>query len=345
MQRDKTHMTQTTGTTRKSLKEYLYPGATTRFIMHTMVWFDGSRHPRQADRDPNYRSNDPKEVREQCKYLEECGVDVLMYNWYGPGTFEDEATQVYFKESPLNHIINIDGGAFGSQAELNDCVEYIRYHYLSHPLYEQWRGKYVITFFAKDANDPAWFRSLEANNPDIIFVYNATKWGASQMDWVDSALEHGIEGFCNTYKNRDDGLFIPYVSPGFDDTHDGHSVWYPDKPPRVWPEGVGPNWDTLIACFDTINRHYSESNQLEYVQGVTLNDVEEGSNLEADFLVTESGDSGPETGAGSSSLHFFLDGNPFHEQMPLPQGGKVLLIEQRADADGAVLGSVAMGLE
>jgi hypothetical protein len=265
---------------------------------------------------------------------------VLMYNWYGPGSFEDNATKVYFDLSPLSHIINIDGGAFHSQSELTSCVAYIREHYLKHPRYEKWRGKFIITFFAKDANNASWFRAIEADNPDIVFTYNATKWGTSLMDWIDSSLENGVDNFCKTYNSRNDTLFIPCVFPGFDDTYQGHSVWNPSQPPRVWPVGVGPNWDTLLKCFDAVNRYYNVSHQLEYLQGVTCNDVEEGSNLEADFLVASAT---PPPAGGGSSLQLWLDGKKA-ELYELPSGAKTLVVEQLNEENG-VVGSVTLPLK
>ena len=51
-------------------------------------------------------------------------------------------------------------------------------------------------------------------------------------------------------------------------------------PARVWPVEVGPNAATLQACFDTINKYYSVNHQPEYIQLVTLDDDDEGTNME-----------------------------------------------------------------
>jgi hypothetical protein len=56
------------------------------------------------------------------------------------------------------------------------------------------------------------------------------------------------------------------------------SVW--GGPARVWPAGVGPNAATLQACFDTINKYYNVTKQPEFIQLVTLDDDDEGTNME-----------------------------------------------------------------
>jgi Chaperone of endosialidase len=270
----------------KTIREYLYPGATTRIIAHTMVWFDGYTHPVQKDRDPGYRSNNAEQVRAQCEQLKACQVDILMYNWYGPNNaFLNESTHNYFNVSPLGHMINIDGGGFHSRDELFSHMRYVRSNFLTHPNYERWRDKYIVTLFAKSGNDPEWFRALEQENPDCVFAYNSTSWGTSQYEWIDPNLEGGVDWFCRTFGDRSDGLFIPAFFPGFnDDNGQGQSVWSPLEPARIWPPGIGANQQTYEACFAAINQQYSTSHQLEYVQAITVNDYEEGSECEEKFF-------------------------------------------------------------
>ena len=209
-----------------------------------------------------------------------------MYNWYGPNNaFLNESTHTYFNVSPLGHMINIDGGGFHSRDELLSHMRYVRSNFLTHPNYEKWRDKYIVTLFAKSGNDPGWFRALKQENPDCVFAYNSTNWGTSQYQWIDENLEEGVDWFCRTFGDRSDGLFIPAFFPGFnDDNGQGQSVWSPLEPARIWPPGIGPNQQTYEACFAAINQQYSSSHQLEYVQAITVNDFEEGSECEEKFF-------------------------------------------------------------
>ena len=328
---------------RQPIKQYLYSGATTKVIAHTMVWFDGHKHTVDPKRNPGYFSNDATAVKEQCEYLADCRVDLHMHNWYGPGTFENEATIVYFEQSPLGHIINIDGGAFRSESELNKCFEYVREIFFPHSGYERWCDKYILTLFAKSGNDPQWFRNLEAAHQDCVFVYNSTQWGYSQMEWIDSSLEVGVDWFCRTFSQRTNGLFIPAAFPGFnDDRGNGESCWHPGQPARIWPAGApgpGGNWTTLESCFEVINRFYDTEHQLEYLQLITCNDWDEGTQMERKFLI-------PETPESSSDKHVTLwaNGSQLGDTVALPVDADLLTIVEQ-DESGAVLSATNLPLK
>lgn len=313
------------------VRDYLYSGATTKLIAHTMTWFDGHTHTVNPGRNPGYLSNDSEAVSAQCEYLRNCGVDVLMYNWYGPRSFENQSTLVYFEHSQLGHIINIDGNAFHSEGELRECIAYIRATYFTHPRYERWRDKYIITFFAKSHNDPQWFRPIETENPDCVFVYNGTQWGISQMAWIQSDLEKNVDWFCRTFGDKTDGLYIPCVFPGFnDDNGNGESCWHPGQPARIWPSGApgpGGNWTTLEACFETVNRYYSEQHQLEYLQLVTMNDWDEGTQMERKFLIPA---------AAARRVALWANGEQIADAIAVPDDAKLLTVVELNDEGNVI---------
>lgn len=273
----------------QSFRAMLYPGATTRLIGHTMVWHNG-KHTVDPTRKEGYVSNDPVAVAAQCKNLKLAGFDVLMYNWYGPGNYEDSCTKVYFANSPLNHIINIDGSIVKSLDALLTLMTYVRVSYLGNPQYEKWNGKPIVTVFNKAGDQRSWFAALELANPDIAFVYTDPNMGVNQMAWVQSDLEANADWWIRTYGLRKGSLNIPCVSAGFNDLNSltGHGVWGAN-PARIWPAGSpgpGPNETTLLAFFSKVNAHYSVDNQLPYLQAVTVNDADEGTNmLKRGFIV------------------------------------------------------------
>src|ERR1035437_2425285 len=123
-------------------------------------------------------------------------------------------------------------------------------------------------------DNPTMFATIEKGNQDVIFMYNSPKMGKNTFSWVNSGLEKALDSWCTTYAARHDGgLYIPHVSPGFNDTWKGQSVW--GGPSRVWPPIGGPNPATLQRHFDVINKHYSASNPLQYLRFVTMNDWDE----------------------------------------------------------------------
>lgn len=317
------------------IKKRLYPGATTKVIGHTEVWFDGKAHTLDPTRMPSYKSNVPTDVKAQCQQLQAAGLDALMYNWYGPGNFKDDAVKCYFANSPIGHIINIDNGAFSSLATLQACLSYIRKTYFTHPKYEKWNGKFIVSYFVKSA-DPAWFRQVEQENTDVIFVYNGSHWGKSQMAWVQHDLEANADWFIRTFCSKNDGgLYIPCASAGFNDLNSktGKGVWGAD-PARIWPAGIGANENTLNAYFQVINKYFSTTKQLDYLQLVTINDQDEGTGLLKP--ITQSGiDTFLPPVPKDYHLELWIDSAKLGD-IHIPTGAKDAILQQ-VDQDGVML--------
>lgn len=324
----------------KPIRQRLYAGNTTLFVGHTEIWFDGKEHTKDPARMPPYRSDNPGQIKAQTTALKAAGLDALMPNWYGPDNkFIDAALKNYLANlSGLRFILNIDNGAFGSLAELQAVFAYARQNYLSNPNYVTWRSRKVVTYFVKDA--PAeWFRTIEAANPDCIFVYNGEKWGQSQMAWVQPNLEQNAEEFCAKYATKKDGgLYIPCVAAGFNDTNSqtGIGVWG-DDPARVWPPKIGANEATLQAFFDVINRHYNTANQLDILQLVTVDDEDEGDGLLSHGFLPVT------NGGGSTRIELWKDGAKLGN-FPVAATDTVVTVQQ-ADANNNVLTKASMTLK
>lgn len=269
-----------------TIRESLYPGATTRIIGHTEMSV-GPHNPRDRSRWPGYDQHNPADVLAHCQRLKALGEDILMPNNYAIGSYDDISFNLYLvamQEVGLNLIVNIDKGLYDGKTnipvvEIRNYIAYLRKIAFPLPIYEKYQGKYVVTYFVLPTDDPRMFAQIEAENPDVLFVYNDAKMGQSQMAWVQQGLENSLDGWCKTYASRNDGgLYIACASPGFDDTLDGHSAW--GGPARVWPAGIGPNAATLQAFFDVINKYWSTSHQLPYLQLCTNNDWNEKTSIE-----------------------------------------------------------------
>jgi len=266
-----------------------------RLVGHTMVWHDG-KHTVDPKRRQGFKSNDPVGVAAQTKQLAFAGLDVLMFNWYGQGTYEDSCAKVYVAHlSGLSFMINIDGACVTSLASLRSQLAYIRSTYFPNPAYEKHNGKYVVTHFYKTGNQRAWFAAAETENPDVTFVYDSNAMGHNQMGWVQIDLEANADWWVRTYGLRNDGsLNIPCVAAGFNDLNSltGYGVWGA-KPARIWPPaapGPGPNRTTFDAFVAVINKYYNAGNRglLPYLQIVTINDKDEGTDLfDRGFLAAE----------------------------------------------------------
>lgn len=266
------------------IKDLLYSGAQTRIWAHVETCMKKGSRPLDSNRYPGYDSDDPVAVLAQCKTAKALGVDAFMYNSYAEGSYEDHSRSVYFtatQEAGMNQLINIDGGAFGnSLAGLESYMAYTKSCIDKLPNYEKFKGKPIITYFAKAGNNPSWFRTIEQKYPQYVFVYNSSNWGLNQMAWIQSDLTANLDWFIRTFGLKKDGsLNIPCVFSGFNDNLNGHSCWNKNSPARIWP-AEGPNVGTYKACFDVINKYYSVSNPLEFLQLVTWNDWDELSALE-----------------------------------------------------------------
>lgn len=271
-----------------TIANYLYSGCTARKIGHTELWFGKPGRPADSSRNPGYNQQSPTDAAAHCDRLKKLGIDVLMFNTYAIGSWENHALEIYLPittQKKLNVIINIDKGIYRGKpspiTEIRNYLLYLRKVAFVLSNYEKWNGKYIVTYFAMPGDDPAMFAQIEKENQDCVFVYNGANFGKSQMSWIHSTLEVGLDQWCAHYSNlKDAGLYIPHVAPGFNDTFQGHSVWSVNSPPRVYPPSIGPNADTLKRHFDVINKYYNTANQLQYLQLVTVNDWDELTSIE-----------------------------------------------------------------
>jgi hypothetical protein len=271
-----------------TIASMLYPGCTARIIGHTELWIAKGHNPRDVTRWPGYDQQNPADIAAHCKRLKAIGIDVLMFNTYAIGSWENKSLELYIPETNnagLNFCINIDKGIYDGAnrdplTEIRKYMKYLRTAAFAAPNYEKWKGKFIVTYFALPSDSPAVFRTIESENPDCEFVYNDQSKGRSQMSWIHSGLEASLDAWCQKYaKLHDGGLYIPHVSPGFNDTFQGHSVWN-TNPPRVYP-AEGPNAATLKKHFDVLNKYYSAQNPLAYLQLVTVNDWDELTAIES----------------------------------------------------------------
>jgi hypothetical protein len=269
-----------------TIKSLLYSGCTSRIIGHLELSVSPTnKRPVDQTRWPGYDQHNAADVTAHCQRIKGLGFDVVMPNTYSVGSFENQSLLLYMpalQAAGLGLIINIDKGIYASQPNpqtaIANYLTWMRANCFTFSNYEKFGGKYLVTFFTLPTDSPAMFRSIEAANPDILFVYNDPNMGPNTMAWIQSDLTANLDWWIRTYA-KTGTLQIPCFYPGFNDTLMRNavatSVWTPPTvAARVWPAG-GPNATTLQACFTTLNAHYSTTFQPPYIQGVTLNDWDE----------------------------------------------------------------------
>jgi hypothetical protein len=271
-----------------TIKSLLYPGCTSRIIGHLELSVSPTnKRPVDQTRWPGYDQHNAADVTAHCHRIKRMGFDVVMPNTYSVGGFENIALMLYMpalQAAGLNVCINIDKGVYDipgnttpSVTLIQNYMGWLRKNVFTYSNYEMFGGKYIVTFFTLPTDQPAWFRQIESENPDCIFVYDNPAMGPNTMDWIQPTLSTNLDWWIRTYA-KTGTLQIPCVSPGFNDsltvTGKPTSVWNAAIAARVWPAG-GPGAATLASFFGVINKHYSSTFQPPYIQVVTINDWDE----------------------------------------------------------------------
>lgn len=275
-------------------RNLLYPGATTRIYAHLVPWFGGTNHMNVG-----YRSDDPAQVQKQVTDMISRGIEGAIINWYGPTfTLENATTLAMMREAEsrsgqFSFAVMEDGGALKKCANTAGCdvtqklIDDLNYAYTTFqqsPAYMRWNGRPLVFFFGVEYYPVDWNRVRAGVLGDPLLVQrNAGAYTSAQMNgaygWVapeEVSLADPLGLRYMDYFYAQSLLFpgqLTYGSayPGFNDTL---SAWSDN---RVIPQQCGQAWLTTMA---RASKYYSAGNQLPFLQLVTWNDYEEGTELE-----------------------------------------------------------------
>jgi hypothetical protein len=267
----------------------LYSGSTTKVYAHLMAWFGKSNHMNVG-----YSSTDPAQVTRQINDMISRGIDGVIVDWYGPGSYEDQATELVMAEAEkhpgFTFAIMIDQGAIewdscsgcSPQQALISQLQYIEQKYFVSKAYMTEQGRPVVTNFNIDLSykvDWAAVNAALATHPLFIFQ---NKDGFSHVlsdgsySWVmPTTTDYGMSYLSGFYGA---GLSLPNESTvggsykGFNDTL---AAWGSG---RVMKQQCGQTW---LQTFSKANGLYNSGKQLPYLQLVTWNDYEEGTEIES----------------------------------------------------------------
>jgi hypothetical protein len=278
-----------------SVKNLLYPGATTKVYAHLMAWFGSTNHMNVG-----YLSNDPAQVRRQVYAMRRRGIDGVIIDWYGRNrTREDQATYYFQQEGErlggaFKFAITEDKGALKTCAATAGCnvttelitdLNYVYSHYMNSPAYMRIDGRPVVFFFGVEAYSIDWnrVRSSVLGNP-LLIRQNSGGFSKPQSNgsfgWViinpydanDISLAY-LDNFYTTALSYPTKKMFGAVYKGFNDSLAG---WHP-TPYRLMYQKCGQTW---LSTWNEVRKYYSTSLQLPNMQLVTWNDYEEGTALE-----------------------------------------------------------------
>ncbi|HEY6768823.1 MAG TPA: endo-1,3-alpha-glucanase family glycosylhydrolase [Candidatus Sulfotelmatobacter sp.] len=267
----------------------LYADAQTKVFAHLMLWFGGSNHMNVG-----YNSTDPAQVQRQIKDMISRGIDGVIIDWYGPDNSIDQATQAVMAEAEkhpgFTFALMVDQGAIAlsscrgcdPQQALTSQMQYVEQKYFTSPAYLTMQGQPVITNFDIDLSYSIDWKGLSASlssHPAFIFQNNP---GFSHIlsdgsySWVmPTTSDYGmsyLSGFYNAGMSLSNEQTVGATYKGFNDSL---ASWGSN---RVMQQKCGQTW---LKTFSEINALYNSSKELPYLQLVTWNDYEEGTEIES----------------------------------------------------------------
>ncbi len=292
----------------------LYSGNTTKVYAHLMVWFGGNN----GHMNVGYSSTDPTQVANQINDMISRGISGVIIDWYGPGSYEDAATQVVMaqaeKHPGFTFAIMVDQGAIewdscpgcSPQQALIEQLQYLEQSYFPSPAYMTISGQPMVTNFGIAASYSIDWNAVNAalsTKPVFIFQDNggfSNTLSGGSYSWVQPLTsDYGLPYLTSFY---DTGLSFPKENTfgaGYKGFNDTLAPWGSN---RIMSQQCGQTW---LQTFNEINGLYNSGQQLPDVQLVTWNDYEEGTEIESgiDNCLTLSGS------VSGNTLQWKVNGN------------------------------------
>jgi hypothetical protein len=278
----------------------LYSGNTTKVYAHLMVWFGGGN----GHMNVGYSSTDSTQVANQINDMISRGISGVIIDWYGPGSYEDQATQVVMAQAEqhpgFTFAIMVDQGAIewdscpgcSPQQALIEQLQYIEQNYFPSPAYMTIGGQPMVTNFGVATSYSIDWNTVNAalsTKPVFIFQDNggfSNTLSGGSYSWVKpTAGNYGLDYLTSFY---DTGLSFPSENTfgaGYKGFNDTLAAWGSN---RIMSQQCGQTW---LQTFHEINGLYNSGQQLPDLQLVTWNDYEEGTEIESgiDNCLTLSG--------------------------------------------------------
>jgi hypothetical protein len=221
------------------------------------------------------------------------GIDGVIIDWYGPNTFEDQATQVVMAEAEshpgFTFAIMVDQGAIkwdscsgcSPQQALLSQLQYIEQKYFPSPAYMTDQGRPVVTNFNIDLAYSIDWNALNAalsTHPLFLFQNNSGfshVLSGGSYSWVmPTASDYGLSYLASFYGTGiSSGEQV--VGAAYKGFNDSLAAWGSH---RIMGQQCGQTW---LKTFSEINGLFNPTKSLPALQLVTWNDYEEGTEIES----------------------------------------------------------------
>ena len=273
-----------------NIHSLLYSGNHTKVLAQLLVWFGQSDHMNVG-----YSSTDPAQVQRQIADMISRGIDGVLVDWYGPNNSIDQATQLVMHEAEkhpgFSFGIMIDAGAVGAacgqgcsspQQALIGLLQYVERTYFVSPAYLNIGGQPLITNFNVDYDYRVDWVAVNAQlkvPPRFLFQHSdgfRRPMSDGSYAWIMPQFSDDGFGYLWSFYNA--GLSSPgkeTVGAAYKGFNDSLAPW---GSRRRMDQQCGQTW---LQTFAQVNTLYSSSRQLPYMQLVTWNDYEEGTEIES----------------------------------------------------------------
>jgi hypothetical protein len=267
----------------------LYSGATTKVFAQLLLWFGQSNHMNVG-----YSSTDPAQVQRQVADMISRGIDGVIIDWYGPNNAIDQATQLVMHEAEshpgFNFAIMVDAGAVGAnlcsgcspQQALIQLLQYVEQNYFVSSAYLKFEGQPVVTDFNIDNSYSIDWDAVNAALPTPPRFLFQDGGGFTHIlsdgsySWVMPQYPNYGLGYLSAF--YDTGLSFTSketVGATYKGFNDSLASWGSN---RFMDQQCGQTW---LQTFSQINTIFSAGRQLPFLQLVTWNDYEEGTEIES----------------------------------------------------------------
>lgn len=272
-----------------NIHSLLYNGNTTKVLAHLLLWFGQGTHMNVG-----YNSNDAMQVKRQIADMISRGIDGVIVDWYGPDNAIDQAAQMVMHEAEkhpgFSFGIMIDAGAMGSNAcngcspqqVLTNLLQYVEQKYFPSSAYLNINRQSVVTNFNIDyAYNVDWGGVSGAQKvpPRFIFQDNvgfSHSMSDGSYSWVmPQESNYGLGYLSNFYYTGMGSAGKETVGASYKGFNDTLASWGSG---RRMDQQCGQTW---LQTFSQINGLYNQGTQLPYLQLVTWNDYEEGTEIES----------------------------------------------------------------
>ena len=288
------------------IRSLLYSGSTTKIYAHVEPWWGSGSHV-----DIGYSSQDPAQVHRQVQDMVSRGIDGVVVDWYGPGSYEDTGVKLLLNEAAVTPnfsvLVEIDVGAVNWHSCYPTCnattavvnlLTAANAAFFSSPAIATSNGRPLLMEFGMETlalpagADAGWnvidWGAVQTQVPGNLAIVHRNLGGYAKAQstaafiWMEPVgrtnFTAGFDGlpdldwfYSNSVSNYGSMPAYGAVWKGFNDTI---ADWSGD---RHIDQNCGQTW---LRTFAAINQHYSVSNQLPAMQLVTWNDYEEGTEVE-----------------------------------------------------------------